>query len=160
MPSDAPSAAEIPGGDILVAAYNTVFSVRGGAPVLRAGSHVEYVEDLLRRLVGANPAGPLDLSAVRALPQDRFLGLLFRAVAGNFISGPSALRSDVCRLEADQVTGTIEVTRDGGDNEAVLTVIALILLCVLAIMMYRREQQLQADAAPPVGDAADKKGAL
>ena len=160
MPEDPPLAREVPSGDSLVAAYNAVFSVRGGAPVLRAGSHVGYVEDLLRRLAGANPWGPLELSAIRALPQDKFLELLFKAVAGNFISGQSALRSDVCRLEADQVTGTIEVTRDGGDNEVVLTVLALILLCVLAVMMYRREQQLQADAPPPVGDAADKKGAL
>ena len=160
MPEDMPFPAEIPSGESLVAAYNAVFTLKGGAPVLRPGAHVEYVEDLIRRLVGANPWRPIDLAGVRAMQEDKFLQILFKAVAGNFISGPSALRSDVCRLEADQVTGTIEVTRDGGDNEAVLTVIALILLCVLAIMMYRREQQLQADAAPPVGDAADKKGAL
>ena len=139
MSQDFPVPKEVPSGESLVAAYNAVFTVRGGAPVLRPGSHVEYVEDLLRRLVGANPWRPLDLAGVRAMPEDKLLQILFKAVAGNFISGPSALRSDVCRLEADQVTGTIEVTRDGGDNEVVLIVITLILLCVVGIMLYRRE---------------------
>jgi len=137
---------EVPTADNLVAAYNAVFSVSGGAPVLRPGSHTEYAEDLLRRLIGADPWRPLDLAAVRAMPEDRLLRILFKAVAGNFISGPSALRSDVCRLEADKVTGTIEVTRDGGENEAVLIVITLILLCVVAAMIYRREKGQPQDA--------------
>lgn len=131
---------EIPSGDALVNAYNAVFSVRGGAPLLRAGAHVEYVEDLARGLVGATPFQPFDLRAVRAMPQERLLQVLFKAVAGNFVAGGSALRTDVCRLEADQVTGTIEVWRDGGENEVVLTVISLILLCVLAVMLYKRER--------------------
>jgi hypothetical protein len=143
MPEDAPFPPEIPSADSLVAAYNAVFSIRGGAPLLRPGSHTEYAEDLLRRLVGANPWRPLDLAGVRAMPEDKLLQILFKAVAGNFISGPSALRSDVCRLEADQVTGTIEVTRDGGENEAALIVISLILLCVVAAMIYRRERANQ-----------------
>jgi hypothetical protein len=75
---------------------------------------------------------------------DALLRLLFHAVAGTYISGPSALRRDVCRLEADQVTGTLEVTRDGGDNEEVLTVVSLVLLCVLAVLLYR-----QASKSPP-----------
>ena len=136
---------ETASADALVEAYNAVFSVHGGAPLLRAGRHVEYVEDLVRALVGAPAFRPLNLTAVRALPQSTLLRILFKAVAGNFVSGKSALRSDVCRLEADQVTGTIEVWRDGGENEAVLMVMCLILLCVLAVMLYRREQ-----AAAPV----------
>ena len=106
---------------------------------MRPGAHVEYVEDLLRRLVGANPWRPLDLAGVRAMPEGKFLQILFKAVAGNFISGPSALRSDVCRLEADQVTGTIEVTRDGGGSEVVIIVICVILLGVVGLLVYRKE---------------------
>ena len=140
MSSSADASQEIPSGDALVEAYNSVFSVRGGAPVLRAGVHVDYVEDLARGLVGAPPFQPFDLQAVRTMPQARLLKVLFKAVAGNFVAGTSALRTDMCRLEADQVTGTIEVWRDGGENEVVLSVISLILLCVLAVMLYRREQ--------------------
>jgi hypothetical protein len=151
MPEDTPFPVEVPTGESMVAAYNAVFTVKGGAPILRPGAHTGYVEDLLRRLVGAPPWRPLDLAAVRAMPEDKFLQILFKAVAGNFISGPSALRSDVCRLEADQVTGTIEVTRDGGDNEAVLTVITLILLCVVAVMVYRRERAQMQDSVKPPG---------
>ncbi len=139
MPEDAPFPAEIPSGESLVAAYNAVFSVKGGAPVLRPGAHVEYVEDLIRRLVGASPWRPLDLAGVRAMSEDKLLQILFKAVAGNFISGPSALRSDVCRLEADQVTGTIEVTRDGGGSEVVIIVICVILLGVVGLLVYRKE---------------------
>ncbi len=138
---------ETPSSDSLVEAYNAVFSVHGGAPVIKTGIHIEYVEDLVRALVGTPAFQPLNLTAVRALPQSSLLRILFKAVAGNFVAGQSALRTDVCRLEADQVTGTIEVTRDGGDNEVVLTVISLILLCVLGVMMYRREQQIALESA-------------
>ena len=124
--------------------------------MLRAGVHVEYVEDLVRRIVGASPLRPLDLADVRALPQDAMLQILFKAVAGNFVAGRSALRTDRCRLEADQVTGTIEVWRDGGENEVVLTVISLILLCVLAVMLFKREQAAAAAAAAEAKEKAAK----
>lgn len=84
------------------------------------------------------PGKPLNVSAVCALAPDALLRLLFNAVAGTYISGNSALRKDVCRLEADQVTGTLEVTRDGGSNEEVLTVVSLVLLCVLAVLLFRQ----------------------
>jgi hypothetical protein len=73
------------------------------------------------------------------MSEDKLLQILFKAVAGNFVSGPSALRSDVCRLEADQVTGTIEVTRDGGGSEVVIIVICVILLGVVGLLVYRKE---------------------
>jgi hypothetical protein len=130
---------ETPSSDSLVDAYNAVFSVHGGAPVIKTGKHTDYVEDLVRALVGTPAFQPLNLTAVRALPQSSLLRILFKAVAGNFVSGQTALRTDVCRLEADQVTGTIEVWRDGGENEVVLIVITLILLGVLVGMLYNRE---------------------
>jgi len=130
--------------DAMVAAYNAVFAVHGGAPLARTGAHVHYVEDRLSILLGSRPDRPLNVSDVCSMGSDALLRLLFHAVAGTYISGPSALRRDVCRLEADQVTGTLEVTRDGGDNEEVLTVVSLVLLCVLAVLLYR-----QASKSPP-----------
>jgi hypothetical protein len=124
--------------DAMVAAYNAVFSVHGAAPLARAGPHTAYVEDRLRILLGTRHDAPLNASSVCALAPDALLRLLFHAVAGTYISGPSALRKDVCRLEADPVTGTLEVTRDGGENEEVLTVVSLVLLCVLAVLLYRQ----------------------
>ena len=137
---NAQQGAEVADPSALVSAYNAVFSVRGGAALASPGSHVGYVEDRLRVLVGAPPFAPLDLARVRALPQPDLLKLLFRAVAGAYITGPSALRADVCRIQSDQATGALEVTRSGGDHEAVLTVIAVVLLCVLGAMMYRRDR--------------------
>jgi hypothetical protein len=132
---------ETPEPAALVDAYNAVFSVRGGAPLATPGPHVEYVEDRLRVLLGGAPFAPLDLSRVRALSQPDLLRLLFRAVAGAYVTGPSpALRPGACAIRADQVTGGLELVRVGGDHEALLTVIAVVLLCVLAAVMYRRDR--------------------
>jgi hypothetical protein len=122
----------------MVAAYNAVFSVHGGAPLARPGAHVLYVEDRLRILLNASANRPLNVTSVCTMGTDALLRLLFHAVAGTYISGNSALRKDVCRIEADQVTGTLEVTRDGGGDEEVLTVVSLVLLCVLAVLLYRQ----------------------
>lgn len=122
----------------LVSAYNDVFAVKGGALVSGKGAHVEYAEDLVRRAVAAPAFRPLNLSDIRGTPKNQLLRLLFKAVAGHFIAGPSSLRGDVCRLLADPVSGSLELTRDGGDNEIVLMVISLILLAVVFVMMCKR----------------------
>lgn len=128
--------------DALVEAYNAVFSVVGAAPVTGLGPHVQYAEDRLRVLLAAPPDAPLNASSlVCALPADALLRLLFRAVAGDYLAGPGALGGDECRLLADQRTGALELSRGGAQNEAVLTVIALVLLCVLAVLLYRQSAQ-------------------
>jgi hypothetical protein len=123
-----------------VQAYNEIFSLRGGAPVANYGRQAEYVEDLVRRMASLPASDPLDLAAIRALPKDQMLRMVLKAVAGHFISGRSSLRGDVCRLEVDPVSGTLEVTRDGGQNEVVLTVISFLLLIVLFVMLYRKNR--------------------
>lgn len=125
----------------LVSAYNDVFSVRGGALVSGKGAHVEYAEDLVRRAVGAPAFRPLNLTEIRNTPKNQLMRLMFKAVAGHFIAGPSSLRGDVCRLLADPVSGTLELTRDGGENEVVLIVISLILLAVVFVMMCKRRER-------------------
>jgi len=132
---------EVPSAEDLVSAYSDVFSVRGGAVVSKRGPPVEYAEDLLRRAVGAPAFRPLNLTDIRALPKNQLMRLLFKAVAGHFISGPGSLRGDVCRLVADPASGTLELTRDGGNNEVALTVIALILLVVLGVMLFKGERK-------------------
>jgi hypothetical protein len=124
--------------DELVSAYNDVFSVRGGALVSGKGAHVEYAEDLVRRAVGAPAFRPLNLTEIRSTPRDQLIRLLFKAVAGHFVAGPSSLRGDVCRILADPVSGSLELTRDGGENEVVLTVISLVLLAVVFVMLCKR----------------------
>jgi len=124
----------------LVQAYNEIFSLRGGALVTSYGRQVEYVEDLVRRMASLPSSQPFDLAVIRALPKDQMLRMALKAVAGHFISGRSALRGDVCRLEVDPVSGTLEVTRDGGQNEVVLTVISFLLLIVLFVMLYKKNR--------------------
>lgn len=134
------SAPEIPAEEEMVSAYNDVFSVRGGASVVKHGRHVQYTEDLLRKLVSAPAFQPLDLSFIRSLPRDQFLRLLFKSVAGHIVAGPSSLRTDVCSIVVDPVSGTLDLTRDGGQNEVVLQVISLVLLIVLGVMLYKKQQ--------------------
>jgi hypothetical protein len=122
----------------LVAAYNDVFAIKGGAVVSRRGVHVEYAEDLLRRAVEVPAFRPLNLTEIRNVPKGQLVRLLFKAVAGHFIAGPSSLRGDVCRLLADPVSGSLELTRDGGEDVVVLTVISLILLAVVLVMLCKR----------------------
>jgi hypothetical protein len=122
----------------LVSAYNDVFSVRGGALVSGKGAHVDYAEDLVRRAVGAPAFLPLNLTSIRNAPKSQLIRLLFKAVAGHFVAGPSSLRGDVCRLLADPVSGSLELTRDGGESEVVLIVISLVLLGVVFVMLCKR----------------------
>jgi hypothetical protein len=143
MASEVPAGSEEISGQDLVEAYNAVFSVRGGATVAKRGPQVHYAEDLLRRMpeLGAQAFRPLDLAEIRSLPKNQLMRLLFKAVAGHFIAGPSSLRGDVCRLEADPASGALELVRDGGTSQVALVVIALVLLCVLFVMLYKREQE-------------------
>lgn len=144
MPVDSlPSPGEYLDDQDLVDAYNAVFSIKGGAALSKTGPQVNYAEDLVKRVaeVGAPPFEPLDLGKIRALPRNQLMRLLFKAVAGHFVSGPSSLRSDVCRLQADPVSGALEVVRDGADSEVVLIVISAILLFVLVFMLYKRETE-------------------
>ena len=122
----------------LVSAYNDVFAVKGGALVSRKGAHVEYAEDLVKRAVGAPAFRPLNLTDIRNAQKNQLVRLMFKAVAGHYIAGPSSLRGDVCKLLADPVSGSLELTRDGGENEVVLTVISLILLAVVLVMLCKR----------------------
>ncbi len=127
----------------VVRAYQRVFRVRGGAEIMGRTPPVSYALDRLRVLLGeaALPvsASPLDLSAVRALEHDALLRLLFLAVAGDYVTGPAALRPMICRIEADPITGTLDVVSGRADAEAALTVIAVVLLLAVVMGVYRRE---------------------
>lgn len=124
--------------DDLVSAYNAVFSVRGASTLAGVGPHVHYAEDRLRVLLAVPPDAPLNLSSVRAQAPGALLRLLFKAVAGDYISGPGALGGDACRLLADQRTGALGLVRGEESNEAVLTVVSLVLLCVIGVLIYRQ----------------------
>ena len=124
--------------DALVDAYNAIFAVRGASQLVGEGPHVQYVEDRVRILLAVPHDAPLNISSVCALAPDALLRLLFKAVAGDYISGPGALGGDSCRLLADQRSGSLELTRGGDNNEAVLTVISLVLLCVIGVLLYRQ----------------------
>ena len=122
--------------DNLLHAYHAVFRVHGGSDVADLSPPVTYAAARLRVLLGDELA--LDLSHVRGLSQRALLRLLFLAVAGDYVTGPAALRPPVCRIEADPLTGTLDVTSARPDAEAALTVISVVLLLVLVLTVYRK----------------------
>jgi hypothetical protein len=135
MPDPAPDAFS---SDALVGAYNAVFSVRGAAALASRGPHLEYVEDRLRVLLATPLDARLNASSVCGLAPEALLRLLFKAVAGDYIAGGGALGGDACRLVADQRSGVLELTRGGDEDEVALTVVSLVLLCVVAVLLYRQ----------------------
>ena len=131
----------------LIRAYGRVFVVKGRSTVVHLDPPVLYAENRLRVLLGSDSAAPLDLAAARALGDEDLLTLLFRAVAGSYLTGPAALEQAPCHLSADPETGVIELGVRAADSEPVLISLCVVLLAVLAGYMYRHDLLVPA-AAP------------
>ena len=127
--------------DALLAAYNAVFSVTGASSLDAHTPPLAYAEDRLRVLLRVPPGEPTDLSSVRNMSQSELLVLLLQSVAGSYVSGRGALNPGACHFVSDAATGVLEVVRQDPDSVPVLTCIAVLLLCVLTLQVYRRQGQ-------------------
>jgi len=123
----------------LITAYSSVFRVKGGATVVGFAPPVSYAADRLRVLLDIH-GEQIDLARVRSLDQPTLLRLLFLAVAGDYVTGPAALHPVICRIEADPFTGTLDVVSGKTSAENALTVIAVVLLLVIVVFTYRKEE--------------------
>jgi len=94
-------------------------------------SALETMRGNLQRLISNSTAEILP--AVRALPDDRLLGLLLLAVAGNFVvdKGASAIPQE-CGVVIDGGTGAL-VLRNGSAAQSVILEVLLIvsIVCLL-----------------------------
>jgi hypothetical protein len=120
--------------DMLVEAYSSVFSVRGGATLSGVSSPVSYAVDRLRALVDMGHGEHLDLSKLRTLDQPALLALAFKAVAGEYVTGPANFNA-ACHFTADPVTGTLELYHNTAESATVLAVVSTVLLAVLVTIV-------------------------
>lgn len=133
--SERPRVPEYPSDEVLVNAFASVFSVQG-KPVLKGVSvPVSYAADRLRILLGSN-TDRLDLNSIRTLDQHALLALAFKAVAGDYVTGPGNFNS-ACHFTSDPVTGTLELYHNTAENTTVLTVMSTVLLAVLLTLMAK-----------------------
>ena len=128
----------------LVEAYSSVFRVRGGATLSGVSSPVSYAVDRLRALVDMGHGEYLDLSKLRTLDQSALLALAFKAVAGEYVTGPANFNA-ACHFTADPVTGTLELYHNTAESATVLAVVSTVLLAVLVTIVA----QAGASAAAP-----------
>ena len=138
-------AAEYASPEATVAAYASVFKARGDPTLVGVSPPVRYAEDRLRVLLGRmdgladgleKDRGRIDLARVRTLDQAQLLALLFKAVAGDYTTGPSDL-GGACHFMSDPGTGVLELYHDESDSTTVLTVMSIVLLSLLFALASR-----------------------
>ena len=118
---------------VLNAVYTNTFRLRDGSTLASADSiALEAMRGNLQRLLAA---GQVDLlNFTRSLPDERLLGILLLAVAGNFTvdQSPSALQQR-CSIVVDPGTGALVLR----DNSATQSVILEVLLIVSIVVLLR-----------------------
>jgi hypothetical protein len=137
-------AAEYASPEATVAAYASVFKARGDPALVGVSPPVRYAEDRLRVLLGMREKH-VDLTAVRKMDQKALLTLLFKAVAGDYTTGPASL-GGACHFVSDPVTGVIELYHNRSDSNTVLTVVSIVLLAVLLTVVSRGDSGKAVDA--------------
>lgn len=109
---------------------NSVLRLRGGAllgplntaPILR-------LEQQVKRVLGADPSQPLNVSDAQALPEDAILKILLLAVLGNFTSSAAASWEQPCSILLDPEDGRfVRADREGQERTALMVVVLLLML--------------------------------
>lgn len=113
--------------------YTSIFRLRDGSALTSVDSTaVEAMRGSVGRLLAAGD-GVDFLNLTRSLPDDRLLGLLLLAVAGNFTvdQSPSAIPQK-CGIVVDPGTGAL-VLRDNAVAQSVILEVLLIvsIVCLL-----------------------------
>ena len=120
---------------LLLAVYTSTFRPRDGSTLAGVGAAaLETMRGGLQRLVSDSTSELLP--ATRALPDDRLLGLLLLAVAGNFVvdRGASALPQE-CGVVVDGGTGAL-VLRNGSAAQSVILEVLLIVSIVFLLRAW------------------------
>ena len=105
--------------------------------------HVQAVTELeqqVKRVMGADPSLPLNVSALRDRPDPELLRILFLAVLGNFTSAAAPDWNQACRLVVDPTTGRVAL------QEAPLTVsisLKVVVVLLVAAQMLRKMADAQ-----------------
>jgi hypothetical protein len=120
---------------ILHEVYTTTFRLRDGSTLSSVDSTaIEAMKGSVRRILSAGENDGDLLNLTRSLPDNRLLGLLLLAVAGNFTvdQSPSALPQK-CGIVVDPGTGVLMLR----DNTVAQSVILEVLLIVSIVCLLR-----------------------
>ncbi len=134
---------------------NQALRLKGGASFggdLSVRAALE-LEQQVKRVMGADPALDLNVSALRGRPNTELLRILFLAVLGNFTSAAGAGWHQPCSLVVSPETGLVAL-----HEPAPLASLAQKAVVVLLIAVQVRQWVLEARAARQAADEQKGKG--
>lgn len=136
---------------------NQVLRLQGGA-LLGGDMHVRAVTELeqhAKRVMGADPALDLNVSALRDRPDPELLRLLLLAVLGNFTSAAAPDWNQPCRLVVDPQSGRIALQDTPPTASVALKVVVVLLV---AVQLYRKLAEQPPQPPPADTPAAPHAG--
>lgn len=115
---------------------NQALKLKGGASIgpdlsLRA---VVELEQQVKRVMGADPALELNVSALRERSDPELLRVLFLAVLGNFTSGAGSAWQQPCCLVVDPRTGLVALE----DTPALASLAQKVVLMLLVAVQFKQ----------------------
>lgn len=119
---------------------NRVLRLQGGARLTEAGGGdlkvqaVVELEKQVKRVMGADPAAELNVSALRDRPDTELLRILFLAVLGNFTSAAGTEWNRPCSLVVDPESGRVAL-----ENQPPLASLALKVVLVLLVAVQIKQ---------------------
>jgi len=129
---------------------NEALRIKGGAALGPLDTEpITRLEQQVKRVMGADPSLPLNVSEVAGLPEPELLRILFLAVIGNFTSSAAAAWQQPCSLLVDPADGSF-VLDDGARRDAQAIKAVVVLLLIVQFGVWAREAQREAAAARPV----------
>ena len=124
---------------------NQALRLQGGV-LLGGDMHVQAVLELeqqVKRVMGADPALDLNVSALRDRPDSELLRILFLAMLGNYTSAASPEWNQPCRLVVDPTTGQVAMK---DSPPAVSMALKVVVILLVAVQMQRKMAETQGKA--------------
>lgn len=138
---------------------NQVLRMQGGS---RLGGdlnvHAIYqLEQQVKRVMGADPAQGLNVSALRDVPETELLRVLFLAVLGNFTSAAASEWNRPCSLVVNPTTGLVGLA-DPPPMETLALKVVLVLLVAVQVRQWVMEIRAQKGGAAGTGEGLSAMG--
>lgn len=121
--------------ETLIQTYNNVFAIQKHANIVHVSPPIVYIINKLYALTDC-PSETDVLQCTRQLPDNVLVEILFKAVAGDYITGRGALSSASCTIVADPVTGYLSVVDTTQENRTILTIFVFVLLICVGWILY------------------------
>jgi len=110
---------------------NSCLRMRGGALLGPLDTvPIARLEQQVKRVMGADPSLPLNVTGLLDLPEPDLLRLLLLAVLGNFSTAAASGWQQPCAFEVDPTAGAFVLRADDGLEETALRVVVILLMLV------------------------------